>query len=695
MRFLPAIVLLILAAHAAEPPAIPLPPVQARPADAEYGPEKWRWEGAAVVADPMNRETLYLGGRVGGVEFGSVGNWALSDEGRTWREIKCASAVLDPLREKALAARKSAKDAEAGARNVFYAALDAAKEAEAVKDAPSTLVADALKLAEGLEADLGAAKAEGWEKEAIARAKPLFGKAAKDLAAAREGFAAGKLDASLLKNCFDAQWALDEAADCLAASPGPREFPSAAYDAEHKCVVLFGGSHGDYALSDTWLYDCGTKTWRQVWTKTAPSPRMGASMNWLEDRKVISLSGGRTMLNKMVYQAGEMPAPEGEWTFNAKTCEWTGNDGVAPGTRLYRSTLVPGYNPCWYDAAPRGDPKTTAEWLAKLEPNVWTAVPPQPAPAPDREWGTAVFDPDRDQIYRWTGGHQADPSNIVSTYHPAINRWSIPYVAEIMATASRKGMSFNGRPDCANHTYLHYAYDPLSKRLVCVAMGGTALYDPDRREFECNFAHPFNRYIYETCAVATPKGVVAWVRGYFGILDAKAREWKPLPVTGKLPAPQCDGSAVCYDSKRDTLWIATFVGYQKASGNIWRYEMRTGTVEALNPANANAIGEAKGFNSEIRESVYLPKADLVLFSNFVNGKEVAYDPGKNRWVVLNIARKLERQGTVSDTLVYDPKRELVWNLNAYRALYVLKLDPAKLILSDDPAAAADGGGHGK
>jgi streptogramin lyase len=130
--------------------------------------------------------------------------------------------------------------------------------------------------------------------------------------------------------------------------------------------------------------------------------------------------------------------------------------------------------------------------------------------------------------------------------------------------------------------------------------------------------------------------------------------------------------------------MASFTNYQKASGNLWRYDMRTGAVEAVNPANAETIGKAKGFNSEIRESVYLPTADLVLFSNFVNGKQVAYDPAKNRWVVLNIDRRLERQGTVSDTLVYDARRDLVWNLNAYKAIYVLKIDPKALVLSDDP-----------
>jgi hypothetical protein len=660
----------------------PMPPVEVRHKDGEYGKEKWSWQGAAIVTDPINRETLYLCGRVGGAPFGSIGSWALAEDGATWREMKSASAALDPLREKAVAARQSAKDAEAVARNVYYAAMDADREADAMKTSVARLLDEAVRLTGELAASLASARADGWEKDAVAHARPLCGKALAGLKSAQAGAVAGGLDAVLLKTCFDAQWALDETADCLASSPGSREGPAAAYDPENRCIVLFGGSHGDYMTNDTWVRDCAKRTWRQVWPATAPSPRAGAAMKWLEHSRALVLSGGQAVLNRMVYQQGEMAAPAGDWTFDAKAGAWTGEGGAPAGSRTYR-TIVPAYDPCWYDAAARGDAAATARWIADLKPNVWTAVPPQPAPAPERDWGTAVFDPDRDQIYRWTGGHCADPSTVVSTYHPALNRWSIPYVAEIML--SRKGMTFNGRPDCANHTYLHYAYDPVSKRLVCVAMGGTGVYNPDLREFEFSLAHPFNRQIYETCAAGTPRGVVVWARGYFGILDVKGRQWQPLPVTGKMPAPCCDGSALCYDSKRDVLWMAAFQGYQKASGNLWRYDMKTGAVEAAGPANAETIGKAKGFNSEIRESVYLPKADLVLFNNFVNGKEAAYDPLGNRWVVLNIERRLERQGTVSDTLVCDARRDLVWNLNAYKAIYVLKVDPAALILADDPA----------
>lgn len=658
----------------------PQPPVTTRFPAAEYdfGKLKFGWNGVGIVWDAVNGEALFLCGHNGGMPFGTMGSWALTDEGKTWRELKWTSPLLDPLRELALAARQPAKDGEAAARVIFYAALDAKKEATAVKDAPVKLIGDALKLAGGFSTKLGATKAAGWEKESVARAGVFAAKAAAALNSAHTALSAGTLDAATLALCFDAQWALDEAADCLASSPTPRENAAVVFDPASKCVVLFGGSHHDFMLSDTWLYACAKKTWRQAWPKSAPSARMGGVFSVADGK--LALSGGQTVLNKMVYQKGEMPSPAGEWSFDAASGEWSGDGGVAAGTRIYRS-IVPGYDPRRFDAAPRGDRAVTEDWLAKLAPNTWTAVPAQPMPAPEREWGTAVFDPDRDCIYRWTGGHQADPSSAMSTYHPAINRWSIPFVPDIIA--ARKGMTFTGRPDCANHTYLHYAYDPLSRRVVCASMGGTGVFNPDIGDFEFSVEQPFNRHIYLTCAVSTPLGVLMWLdSGKMVRFDYAARAWKTFPLTGKPPRPMTDGSAICYDAKRDALWMATFRDYQKASGNIWRCDLKTGLIEAMNPANAESIGTAKGFNSEIRESVYLPSADLVLFNNFVGGKEVAYDPAKNRWVRLNIAKNLERLGTVSDTLTWDAKRQLVWNLNADKAIYVLKLDAQALVVSE-------------
>jgi hypothetical protein len=680
-----------------KPAPQPVPPVEVRAKGGEYGPEKWTWEGVAVVRDPVNKEMLYLGGRCGGAEFGTLGNWALGEDGKTWREIKGANSTLDPLREKCLAARKLVKEAEAAARVVFYAAMDAGREAEAIRNGPGKWLGQAAELVGKLSGDVAVVKGGEWETAAAGQAAGRIEKAGEGIKAAVAGLAGGRVDAELLKKCFQAQWQLDEAAAALASSPGPRYGAYAGYDSDSKCVVLFGGSHGDYVMGDTWVYDCMRKTWRQVWPKVAPSPRAllpappvkgvkvepTPGLAWSAEKKALVLAGGSALLNKMVYQQGYMAVPADEWAFEAKAGQWTaagddGKRGAAPGTRAYR-TIVPAYDPCWFDAAGPVDASraNAAEWLAGLKANTWTKVPIPERPAAEREWGTARYDPDRDQIYRWSGGHQADPSDVMTTYHPGLNRYSIGYVAGI----SGKGMSFDGRPDCQNHTYLHWAYDPLSKRLVCTSMGGTGVYNPDRMDWDYSIAQPFNHHIYETCTVGTPQGLVVWTRGYFGMMDVKGREWKKLPVTSKLPRSCTDGSALTYDSKRDCIWLATHSEYQKPSGNIWQYDVKSGAVKQMDPAGLETVRGSKGVR-EMRECIYLPKLDLVLYNNFLPAGELAYDPAKNRWVALDVPSNRERLGTVSDTLVHDTKRDLVWNLNAYKLVYVLKLDAATLKVSD-------------
>ncbi len=67
------------------------------------------------------------------------------------------------------------------------------------------------------------------------------------------------------------------------------------------------------------------------------------------------------------------------------------------------------------------------------------------------------------------------------------------------------------------------------------------------------------------------------------------------------------------------------------------------------------------------------------------GADQGWDPAKHLRVLANVNQKLERQGGVSDTLNWDPKRELVWNLNSYKDIYVIKFDPKTLEMSEDPA----------
>jgi Galactose oxidase, central domain len=709
---------------------------------AEYGKTTCFMEGTSQVFDPVNNELLFIGGRTGNDVKGFVGHWALSIKEQKWRQLTAADPKLDPLREKVAAAIAPARDGMAAARNIYYAGMETAKESEALKAAPSKLLAEASAKAKAALKALKGATTQGWKKTAVALATAGLQKALAGLDTTRQGLAAGKINAQLLKSVFDSAWLLDEAVDCLRTVPGARKSAGVGYDPVSKSIVIFGGDHGDYLLNDTWVYDCAKKSWRQAFPKVAPKARRASGkMLWLPGQKKLALAGGNTYKPRFIYFRRTASSFGDVWTFDVKNGQWQlvnsgGGKGPQPsltcalaagagdmllglsskgrwrgitadywmlriapaggvdaskvgapaGTRTY-FTVVKEYDPRWYDAAPRGDRKSVDTWIKKLPTNTWTVLPAPPHRTPQRSWGTCVFDPDRDQWYFWTGGHMADPADIVSTYHPAINRWSIPYIASYVG----KGISFQGRPDCMNHTYTNYAYDPLSKKLILTNFGGTCVYDPDRREYEPRIDHPFRQHPYTTLTVSTPKGVVCRERGYLGLLDVKERKWKKLPLKGKLYSPQTDGSGLCYDSKRNVIWMGSLAGYQKVSGKIWRYDMETGVAEELTPGNIESIGRNKRAFRTIREIVYLPKLDLLLFNNICNGKQVAYDPEKNSWVLLDLARNpkdgkvLKDLGGVNIGLMYDAKRDLLWAMSGSRRMFVIKIDAKTVkIIRDVP-----------
>lgn len=713
------------------------------PADAggrvaqEFGYGTIFMAGAATVFDPVNGELLFIGGRTADHPQGFVGNWAFSVANKSWRELKAVAPLLDPLQAKAAALALAVRGAENAARNVMFAGSSAAEQARALRGRPTELAGEARKQIAALRAELAAAKAAGWQAAALKLALARVTAALAGVERAAEGFAGGQVSAELLQGAFAAAWSLDEAAGALRSAPGARESAGVAYDPLARAIVVFGGNHGDYLLGDTWIYDCVTGNWRQLFPDPSPAPRAASgNLLWLPKARRVALAGGETYVPRFVYFQRAMQRLSDTWTLDVAAGQWTvtadsgkdapqlscrlaaGDDdlllglahkgqygdqvasyhlmrvtsagapsatGVAAGTRTYLS-VVPEYDPRWFDAAERGDPKVVESFLSGLQPNAWAPVPRAPRPAAQRDWGTAIFDPERDQWYHWTGGHMADPSTAMSTYHPGLNRWSLPYVAEYLD----KGLTFNGRPDCRNHTYLTYAYDPVSKKLVCSHIAGTSLYDPDRGEFEPPIAQPFKQHTYVTATISTPRGVIGWHPGFFGLLDVARRAWTNLAYTGAMPWPATDGTAAVYDSRRDAIWLAPFAGYQKPSGQIWRYDMKSGAVAAMNPAGQEEIGKGPAFmKKSVRETVYLPQADLVLFNNFMQDRMVAYDPAKNRWCLTSIVKCPGELGGVSIGMMYDARRNLVWAQSNSQRMYVLKVDTATLTLADAAGQQSD------
>lgn len=78
----------------------------------------------------------------------------------------------------------------------------------------------------------------------------------------------------------------------LATQPLPRAMSAMAYDPVNQCIVLFGGDHLDYLLSDTWVYHCASRAWEKKTPALAPAPRAGHALMYLPKSGKIALLGG-------------------------------------------------------------------------------------------------------------------------------------------------------------------------------------------------------------------------------------------------------------------------------------------------------------------------------------------------------------------------------------------------------------------
>ena len=92
-------------------------------------------------------------------------------------------------------------------------------------------------------------------------------------------------------------------------APAPREFPTLAWDAADRYVVLFGGVTAAYVvLGDTWKFSGGV--WTPLHPKVAPGARYGAVMVWDGTDGYDVMFGGAQSL----YVPGTWSFLHGKWT---------------------------------------------------------------------------------------------------------------------------------------------------------------------------------------------------------------------------------------------------------------------------------------------------------------------------------------------------------------------------------------------
>ena len=342
------------------------------------------------------------------------------------------------------------------------------------------------------------------------------------------------------------------------------------------------------------MFDPAKKKWRLQHPESAPPPRANHTLQAADGK--ITLSGGYTYTSNTDYMGGQYrDLADGDWTYDVATNKWTGGKGVAVDERVYRTGP---FHPDFYF---KGDKPDAAAWSAKLKElpaNTWTKTNPPALPQLNRDWGTAVLDPDRDLILRWSGGHCAHGGSDVLHYHLDTNRWELPYPVEFPLgqlysnTSYPDGWNFNHRPWVTGHTYQNYGYDPVAKLMLFTGRERhTYYYDPDRADWISRAAKPkdmsYNSCFYTLTVCPTPKGLVTWTaEGKVFRYNAEKKEWLELKLNGiKLPGAVVDNSTVVHDAKRDRLLFARkqYGDKTKYDGELFALDLQTNTVSTLSP----------------------------------------------------------------------------------------------------------------
>ncbi|MFW9890759.1 MAG: Kelch repeat-containing protein [Candidatus Thorarchaeota archaeon] len=116
------------------------------------------------------------------------------------------------------------------------------------------------------------------------------------------------------------------------SSPSSRGVPSLAYDSESDRIVLFGGSNGGTAYSDTWLFDYNSMTWTEMNPTVHPDVRSrhGSAYDWESDR-VIIYGGTRTGFSTTVM----VSETDGKtWSYDVNSNTWQRLDQSPPSAPI-------------------------------------------------------------------------------------------------------------------------------------------------------------------------------------------------------------------------------------------------------------------------------------------------------------------------------------------------------------------------
>ncbi len=194
-------------------------------------------------------------------------------------------------------------------------------------------------------------------------------------------------------------------------NPGNHFSHGMAYDSDENVVVLFGGFGGDDRESDdTWIFNCTTREWFEVYPVDPPLERYGLVMAYDET------------VQKVVMTCGNSPQGhlEDTWWYDVSTNTWDEQTttGARFGLKWPSMVFDSSIQKCVLFGGQVGQDPVNHTWIYDAQQNSWVRLYPDDAP-PGRITGAFTFD-SKNNVSILFGGGGAD-------YIPLGDTWAYTY----------------------------------------------------------------------------------------------------------------------------------------------------------------------------------------------------------------------------------------------------------------------------
>ena len=264
------------------------------------------------------------------------------------------------------------------------------------------------------------------------------------------------------------------------SNPGFIAHHSMVYDSFHRKIICFGGlSESSDTLNETWIFDCDTNEWVEVFPPTSPAARSDPSMYYDVINGKIVLFGG--------YGGDSLSYLDDLWIFDVTANSWTEKQPSSSPPASYGHNMI-------YDSVNGQGILFGGRTSGGVHNDIWTyhyinnswTIQEQPLKPTTRYWHTMLFDPINNQVVVF-GGRQSQffTSPVLKdtwSYHPEENNWIEYNSSQVPPSSSSR-----------------FIYDSINQKALL--FGGVSSVSP---LIYCNETWEFNCQNYKWTLVASP-----------------------------------------------------------------------------------------------------------------------------------------------------------------------------------------------